>query len=49
MPEVTLIDAINLALGRALADDPDVVVFGEDVGVTVVGTTCACANAMRCD
>src|SRR5919109_3505044 len=33
MPEVTLIEAINLALARALADDPDVVVFGEDVGV----------------
>jgi pyruvate dehydrogenase E1 component beta subunit len=33
MPELTLIDAINLALARALADDPDVVVFGEDVGV----------------
>ena len=33
MPEHTLVDAINLALARALADDPDVVVFGEDVGV----------------
>ena len=33
MPELTLVDAINLALARALADDPDVVVFGEDVGV----------------
>ena len=33
MPEVTLVDAINLALARALTDDPDVVVFGEDVGV----------------
>jgi len=33
MPEVTLVDAINLALTRALADDPNVVVFGEDVGV----------------
>src|SRR4029453_19354011 len=33
MPETTLVDAINLALARALADDPDVVVFGEDVGV----------------
>jgi len=33
MLEVTLVDAINLALARALADDPDVVVFGEDVGV----------------
>ena len=26
MPEVTLVDAINLALARALADDPNVVV-----------------------
>jgi len=33
MAEVTLVDAVNLALARALADDPDVVVFGEDVGV----------------
>jgi pyruvate dehydrogenase E1 component beta subunit len=33
MPEITLVDAVNLALARALADDPDVVVFGEDVGV----------------
>src|SRR5215470_14186592 len=33
MPEVTLVDAINLALARALTDHPDVVVFGEDVGV----------------
>ena len=33
MPELTLVDAINLALARGLADDPDVVVFGEDVGV----------------
>jgi hypothetical protein len=33
MPELTLVDEINLALARALADDPDVVVFGEDVGV----------------
>jgi 2-oxoisovalerate dehydrogenase E1 component beta subunit len=33
MPELTLVDAINLALGRALADDPNVVIFGEDVGV----------------
>lgn len=32
MAELTLVDAINLALSRALADDPDVVVFGEDVG-----------------
>src|SRR5262249_5768153 len=33
MPEVTLVDAINLALARALADDPEVVVFVGDVGV----------------
>ena len=33
MPEVTLVEAINLALARALQDDPDVVVLGEDVGV----------------
>src|SRR5215471_12486721 len=34
MPEGTVVDAINLALARALADDPDVVVFGEDVGIS---------------
>ena len=33
MPEVTLVEAINLALARAMEDDPDVVVLGEDVGV----------------
>ncbi|MGH7248545.1 MAG: alpha-ketoacid dehydrogenase subunit beta, partial [Pseudomonadota bacterium] len=33
MPEITLVEAINLALARALAESPDVVVFGEDVGV----------------
>ena len=33
MPEVTLVGAVNLALGRAMEDDPDVVVLGEDVGV----------------
>ncbi len=33
MPRVTLVESINLALARALADDPDVVVIGEDVGV----------------
>ena len=33
MPEVTLVEAINLALGRAMEDDPNVVVLGEDVGV----------------
>ena len=33
MSEVTLVDAINLALARAMEDDPTVVVLGEDVGV----------------
>src|SRR5262245_62998552 len=33
VPEVTLVEAVNLALARALDDDPSVVVFGEDVGV----------------
>lgn len=33
MPEVTLVEAINLALGRAMEDDASVVVLGEDVGV----------------
>jgi 2-oxoisovalerate dehydrogenase E1 component beta subunit len=33
MPRVTLVESINLALARALEDDSDVVVIGEDVGV----------------
>jgi pyruvate dehydrogenase E1 component beta subunit len=33
MAAITLVEAINLALARALADDDHVVVFGEDVGV----------------
>ncbi len=33
MPEVTLVEAVNLALARAMEEDPDVVVLGEDVGV----------------
>ncbi len=32
MAEITLVEAVNLALARAIADDPNVVVFGEDVG-----------------
>ncbi len=32
MTEVTLVEAINLALARALADDDRVLVLGEDVG-----------------
>jgi pyruvate dehydrogenase E1 component beta subunit len=33
MPRVTLIEAVNMALARAMTDDAGVVVFGEDVGV----------------
>jgi len=32
MPAITLVEAVNLALARALADDPSVVVLGQDVG-----------------
>jgi 2-oxoisovalerate dehydrogenase E1 component beta subunit len=33
MAEVTLVEAITLALARAMQEDPNVVVLGEDVGV----------------
>jgi pyruvate dehydrogenase E1 component beta subunit len=33
MTDRNLLEAVNLALGRALADDPRVVIFGEDVGI----------------
>ncbi len=33
MAEITLVEAVNLALAHELERDPDVVVFGEDVGV----------------
>ena len=33
MLELTLVEAVNLALARTLQDDPDVLVLGEDVGV----------------
>ena len=33
MPEVTLVEAVNMALARAMQDDSSVVVLGEDVGV----------------
>lgn len=33
MAELTMIEAINLALREALASDPDVVLLGQDVGV----------------
>jgi 2-oxoisovalerate dehydrogenase E1 component beta subunit len=32
--EVTLVEAVNLALARAMEEDPAVVVLGEDVGVS---------------
>ena len=32
MALITLVEAVNLALARSMADDPDVVVLGEDVG-----------------
>jgi pyruvate dehydrogenase E1 component beta subunit len=33
MARVTLVESINMALNRALSDDPDVVLIGEDIGV----------------
>lgn len=33
MAEVTLVEAINIALARAMAEDPNVIVLGEDVGI----------------
>ncbi len=33
MPELTLVEAVNLALVREMSDDENVVVLGEDVGV----------------
>jgi 2-oxoisovalerate dehydrogenase E1 component beta subunit len=33
MVEATLVEAVNLALARAMREDPNVIVFGEDVGV----------------
>jgi 2-oxoisovalerate dehydrogenase E1 component beta subunit len=33
MPEMTLVEAVNLALARGMEEDPNVVVLGEDVGV----------------
>ena len=32
MPDVTLVEAINLALARAMQDDPGVILLGEDIG-----------------
>ncbi len=33
MAEVTLVEAVNMALAKAMADDAEVLVFGEDVGL----------------
>lgn len=33
MSSITLVEAVNLALARAMEDDPRVVILGEDVGV----------------
>ena len=33
MAELTLVEAIRAALGRALEEDPKVIIFGEDVGI----------------
>jgi len=33
MAEITMIEAIRMALGRALEDDPAVILFGEDIGI----------------
>lgn len=33
MPELTMVEAIRAALGRAMADDPEVILFGEDIGI----------------
>lgn len=33
MAKVTLVEAVNMALNRALTDDADVVLIGEDIGV----------------
>jgi pyruvate dehydrogenase E1 component beta subunit len=33
MAEITMVAAINMAMARAMADDPNVVLLGEDIGV----------------
>jgi len=33
MAEITLVEAVNLALARAMAEDDDVLLLGEDIGV----------------
>ena len=47
MKKCALLEAINLALHRAMAEDDDVVVLGEDIGVNggVFRATQGCASA----
>jgi len=33
MPETTMVQAIGLALGRAMSEDERVIILGEDVGL----------------
>ena len=33
MPEISLVEAVRLALGRAMQDDPTALILGEDVGI----------------
>ncbi len=33
MAEITLVEAVNLALARAMSEDKDVLMLGEDIGV----------------
>jgi len=33
MPELTLVESVRAALGRAMEEDPKVIIFGEDVGI----------------
>ncbi|PPC85623.1 MAG: alpha-ketoacid dehydrogenase subunit beta, partial [Methylocystis sp.] len=33
MSEITLVEAVNLALARAMSEDKDVLLLGEDIGV----------------
>jgi pyruvate dehydrogenase E1 component beta subunit len=33
MSELTLVEAVRAALGRAMEEDPNVIIFGEDVGI----------------
>jgi 2-oxoisovalerate dehydrogenase E1 component beta subunit len=51
MPEMTLVEAVNLALARGMEEDPNVVVLGEDVGVNggVFRATAGLQQRFGCD